>query len=410
MKILWLGQGGLLFVSEKKKILVDPYLSNSLKKVDKSLARRIRINKKLFRVRPDIIVLTNSHPDHTDIKTLSKYLGRGKRNKITVLCSESAFNLMNDVKDCAKGNRIMFSEGDEWTLDYLRIRGVKAKTDDKSAFGIIITDSKESKSYYVASNTLYNEQVIEAIPKDSLFASFIPVSGTNSCMNMDDAIRFARKINAEYSIPFHYGMFDKIDPDKFVVPGKLIPRPYRAIEFNILPIQPLFAPRVFDRRFNEKKIKSKEKALDSTLDLSSEEKIEETTMRINAITDDYLKRLEQDSSKSRKKPEQVVENTSDAVDAEEEAFVSSEDIDLEDTTYNTATVSSPTPSVGNDPYIVTMDTEEKDYTSSYVTKELQKISSKDKNEDTYSETDELEKIDEFLERLEKRERGEDTNY
>ena len=79
MKVLWLGQGGLLFVSGKSKIMIDPYLTNSLSKSDRSLSRRMKVNKKLFKVKPDIIILTNNHPDHADFNTIEKFVK--KQNK-----------------------------------------------------------------------------------------------------------------------------------------------------------------------------------------------------------------------------------------------------------------------------------------------------------------------------------------
>ena len=42
MKTVWLGQGGLLIISGKLKIVVDPYLSNSMRLVDKTMKRRVK--------------------------------------------------------------------------------------------------------------------------------------------------------------------------------------------------------------------------------------------------------------------------------------------------------------------------------------------------------------------------------
>ena len=44
MKVLWLGQGGLLFVSGKTKIMIDPYLSDSLSEVNHEFARRMKLH------------------------------------------------------------------------------------------------------------------------------------------------------------------------------------------------------------------------------------------------------------------------------------------------------------------------------------------------------------------------------
>lgn len=256
MQIVWLGQGGLMLVSKKNKILIDPYLSNALKKVDKGLKRKFRVKKKFLKVKPDIIILTNCHPDHTDTKTLSKLLK--KRSGVTVLSCENAFRTLVDTKDCSKANHVMFGEGDEWSFNSLHIRGIKARTDDRTAFGLLITDFSDNRKYYVASNTLYNEEIIEQVPKE-LYAAFVPVSGTFGCMNMQDAERFSKKLDADFVVPINYGMFDSLDPDQFKCLGKVVPKPFRAIEFNILSVQSLFAPKVFDKNFNEKEQKAEEK-------------------------------------------------------------------------------------------------------------------------------------------------------
>ncbi len=230
MKIIWLGQSGLLFVSGNKKIVVDPYLSDSLKKIDKRMYRGMKLNKKFFRVKPDIIVLTNSHPDHTDITTLTSYLRKSKK-PVTLLCSESSYAKVEDAKIKGRYNNVMFCEGSEWTLDNLRITAVKAQTDDKSAIGITVSDAQTGKVYYVAGDTLYNKYVIESVPK-SPDVSFIPINGEDGCMNMTDAARFASAIDSQITVPVHFGMFDLVDPREFHVGNKMIPKIYRILDFD----------------------------------------------------------------------------------------------------------------------------------------------------------------------------------
>ena len=45
MKLMWLGQNGLLFDFDGIKIMIDPYLSDSLAKKDKVFSRKIKTNK-----------------------------------------------------------------------------------------------------------------------------------------------------------------------------------------------------------------------------------------------------------------------------------------------------------------------------------------------------------------------------
>ncbi len=64
MKHIWLGQGGLLLISGKLRIVIDPYLSNSMRSVDRTMKRKVKIKRKFLKVKPDMLILTNSHPDH----------------------------------------------------------------------------------------------------------------------------------------------------------------------------------------------------------------------------------------------------------------------------------------------------------------------------------------------------------
>ena len=230
MKSIWLGQGGLLLISGKLRIVVDPYLSNSMREVDRTMKRRVRIKKKFFRVKPDMIILTNSHPDHTDIKTLKKYLHK-TRKRTVVLASEKAYDKLYRERIAGRYTNILFEEGDEWTLGHLLIKGVRCKTDDKTAFGVIIEDSQANKKIYIAGNTLYNKYLVQELSKD-IDVAYVPISGQYSTMNIDDAQRFAKDLRAKTIVPFHYGMFDNVNPKKFECPNKIIPKPYEVIQID----------------------------------------------------------------------------------------------------------------------------------------------------------------------------------
>ncbi len=232
MKVMWIGHGGLLFVSGKNKILIDPYLSDSLKNTNKLLKRKKGIKSKLFTIRPDVIILTSSHPDRTDFKTIRKFERRRSGSYVpTLLACESAFKIASESWKLKKANNIMFEKGLEWSLGDMTITAVGAKTDDRSAFGVIITDNDDGKKYYVASNTLYSEELLAELP-DDLYAAFIPISGSFGSMNIIDAARFSKKLNAQYTVPVQYGMFDKLKVEQFIVGGRIIPKIYKIIDFE----------------------------------------------------------------------------------------------------------------------------------------------------------------------------------
>ena len=232
MKLLWLGQSGLLFDFNGLKIMIDPYLTDSLSKLDSEFTRKTKINRKLFRAKPDIIILTNCHLDHADnasIEKLLKHMSRKKR--ATVLSCESVYDEITTAPSMAHANHIMFEKYSEWTVGNVNIQAVPAKTDDKTAFGVVITDFTNNKKYYIAGDTLYNKQVIDNLPSD-IYAAFLPINGEFGSMNVTDAKRFAEKIQARFCVPVHFGMFDKIKPSTFDVSNAIIPKPYKIINFD----------------------------------------------------------------------------------------------------------------------------------------------------------------------------------
>ena len=74
MKITWLGQAGLMFETRGKTILVDPYLSDSVAKIEPKNVRRVPVKEDLLSIRPDVVLCTHDHLDHIDPETLDHYL------------------------------------------------------------------------------------------------------------------------------------------------------------------------------------------------------------------------------------------------------------------------------------------------------------------------------------------------
>ena len=69
MKITWLGQAGLLFEGDGKKILIDPYLSDNVKNFEPQNYRRVPVDERFLSIKPDVIVVTHNHLDHLDKET-----------------------------------------------------------------------------------------------------------------------------------------------------------------------------------------------------------------------------------------------------------------------------------------------------------------------------------------------------
>ncbi len=224
MKITWLGQGGVLFDLDGFVVIVDPYLSNSVQKIEPHNYRRVEVNEKFLKIKPNLIILTHSHLDHTDPETLKYYLTEGST---TVLASFNAWKIVRENFKNVNNNYVSFNCGTEWTENGVTFKAVYAEHSDNFAIGVIFTYN--GKTYYVAGDTLYSDKVFDSI-KDKVDYCFIPVNGRGNNMNFSDGKRFAKRLNAT-AIPIHYGLFDEIDVNLFDFDNKITFEFYEEKEF-----------------------------------------------------------------------------------------------------------------------------------------------------------------------------------
>ena len=223
IRITFLGQAGFLFELDDVRVMVDPYLSNSVQKVQPKNCRRQPIDESYFDIKPDILILTHNHLDHTDPETLEKLFSR--HSDICVLASYNAWQTAR--KFGGDNNYIMFNRGTVWTEKGIKFEAVYAEHSDDKAIGVII--SYGGKNYYITGDTLYNKKVIKDInmPIDTVF---LPINGVGNNMNMTDAAHFAEEIKAKTAVPIHFRMFDSLKAEKFDFKNKVIPEIYKEIK------------------------------------------------------------------------------------------------------------------------------------------------------------------------------------
>ena len=223
MKITYLGQAGLLFENENTKIMIDPYLSNSVEKINPLNFRRVPVDETIFEIKPNIMVFTHNHLDHYDPETVLHFITID--TDITVLAPTSVWNEVRKIGGF--NNYVQFNRHTTWTEKDIKFTAVKAEHSDDKSIGVIVDDAE--KKYYVTGDTLYNEDIFADIPGD-IYAVFLPVNGVGNNMNMTDAEFFCQKINPKFAVPVHCGMFDEIDYNDFKYKNKVIPKIYKRIE------------------------------------------------------------------------------------------------------------------------------------------------------------------------------------
>lgn len=223
VKVTWLGQAGLLFAHNGKKIVIDPYLSDSVKKVNPANYRRFPVEESFFDLKPDMLIFTHNHLDHYDPETVERFITPD--SAMTVLAPGTVWPEVRKLG--GKNNYVLFDRHTLWSEFGLEFTAVKAQHSDSCAIGVIIDDGK--RKYYVTGDTLYHQEIFLDLPHD-IYALFLPINGVGNNMNMTDAVKFAQRVNPQKVIPIHWGMFDELDPDAFAAENKIIPTIYKEIE------------------------------------------------------------------------------------------------------------------------------------------------------------------------------------
>lgn len=223
MKVTWLGQAGLLFETSDTIIMVDPYLSNSVAKINPHNERRVPVDERFLKVKPDILVFTHNHLDHYDPETIANYLG--DHTSVTVL---APYSVWNEVRQFVgqQNNYVLFNVGTRWTEGEVRFTAVKAEHSDKYAIGVVM--EVEDTTYYITGDTLYHEKIFDGLPKKIDYV-FLPVNGKGNNMNMIDAKAFCERVGAK-AVPLHCGLFDDIDMNDFNYQEKVVPEFFKEIK------------------------------------------------------------------------------------------------------------------------------------------------------------------------------------
>lgn len=222
----WLGQAGLMFKTEQVIVMVDPYLSDSVEKIEPQNKRRVPVDQSFLEIQPDIIVLTHNHLDHTDPDTLKHYTT--DHSNVTVLASVNVWQTVqkhfNGVRNCV----VMLNRHTVWTERNIRFTAVKAEHSDDAAIGFIM--EAEGKKYYITGDTLYNVTIFSDLPNDIDYV-FLPVNGRANNMNMTDGKRFCERSGAS-AVPLQFGLFDTLRGNDFWYQNKIVSAFYKEIKLN----------------------------------------------------------------------------------------------------------------------------------------------------------------------------------
>jgi len=246
LHIWWLGQSGFLLQWQGKRVLIDPYLSDSLTNkyltTDKPHTRMSELVVKPGLLR-NISVVTSSHnhTDHLDAETLIPVLANNPGIKFII--PEANRDFVAERVKCEKRYPIGMNDGRSVTLDEFTFHGLPAKHNEierdeygNCKFMGYVIEFGTYKIYH-SGDTLWFDEMTELLKPFAVDLALLPINGNKPerkvAGNLDckEAAELGKAINARFVIPCHYDMFtfNTADVNDFVREAKKIEQPYSVL-------------------------------------------------------------------------------------------------------------------------------------------------------------------------------------
>ncbi len=239
----WLGQSGYLLQWKGIRVLIDPYLSDSLTKkyltTDKPHTRlsELVVQPGLLK---NISVVTSSHnhTDHLDAETLIPVLENNPGIKF--LIPEANRNFVAERVKCDFDFPIGLNDEESVVIDGFTFHGIPAKHNE------IERDEKGNCKYmgnviefggykiYHSGDTLWFDEMVELLKPFKVDLAILPINGNKPerkvAGNLDcrEAAVLGKSIGAKFVIPCHYDMFsfNTADINDFVKEAERVAQPY----------------------------------------------------------------------------------------------------------------------------------------------------------------------------------------
>lgn len=246
----WLGQSGFLVQWEDKRLLLDPYLSDSLtEKYAATDKPHVRMTERVVRPEQlnsiDVITSSHNHTDHLDAETLSPLLRVNPTARLVIPEANRLFVAQRLGID--PGLPVGVDDGATASIAGFHITGVASahetvERDEANRckyLGYLVRFGSWT-IYHSGDCVLYNgivERLRELTETGGVDVALLPINGRRAerrvagNFNGGEAARLAKGIGARLAIPMHYEMFafNTATPDLFVTEANRINQPYRVL-------------------------------------------------------------------------------------------------------------------------------------------------------------------------------------
>jgi L-ascorbate metabolism protein UlaG (beta-lactamase superfamily) len=201
-RVRWLGHACLLFESDGRHVLTDPFLTGNPKAAAKA-----------GDVPADLILVSHGHGDH-----VGDTVAIAKRTGATVLSNyeigewlQKPEQGLTKVEGLQHGGSLMFG-------GFVRVKLTLAfhgsalpdGSNGGNPCGFVLTFNDGTKVYDAADTGLFGDMAL--IGEEGLDLAALPI-GDYYTMGPDDAVRAVKMLQPKVVLPIHYGTFDRIAQD-----------------------------------------------------------------------------------------------------------------------------------------------------------------------------------------------------
>lgn len=252
LHIWWLAQSGFLVHYQGKRLLFDPYLSDSLTtkyaQTDKPHTRVSELVIDPARLpRMDVITSSHNHTDHLDADTLLP-LGVAEVEGPLLVFPEAnrtfVANRLGMAEDAP--NLVGLVNGEVTEVAGFRLYGIPAAHNElerdaqgRPKFMGFVAEVGGFKLYH-SGDTLWFDGMVDILKPFGVDVAFLPINGNKperrvaGNLNPDEAARLGVAIGAKLVIPHHYDLFafNTADPADFVRACEQHQTPYRVMQLG----------------------------------------------------------------------------------------------------------------------------------------------------------------------------------
>jgi L-ascorbate metabolism protein UlaG (beta-lactamase superfamily) len=225
----WLGQSGFLLKHQRRHLLLDPYLSDSLTRKyagtatpHERISRRVVAPEALDFV--DLVTSSHNHTDHLDADTLAPILAAGAK----LVCGTA--NRQFAAERLGREPDVTLAHGESASVEDFEIRALPAAHTQLAP---------EYSGYVVAagSTTLYHSGdtlLVDELERPRVDIALLPINGALGNMDAHSAARFAHEMRARVAVPCHYDMFafNTADPADFTAECDRLGQPHHVLRLG----------------------------------------------------------------------------------------------------------------------------------------------------------------------------------